>query len=273
MGTGSGLARAFYRLFILYALEAGPQRPTALLGALHACEGAPPVEGGAFSRAIAQLVDGGLVVPIGAGAFELTPLGRRERDAQRIVWERLIAIVGRLIGGEVPRPEPPEDGGTLLPIARDRVSEEHAQRVVLAEIRALARRAREGGPASGVVLADIAIAHPRPATVTAMLQRALRETLGRARSTFGPDVSAHRYGASAVCLLVSTGDVDAVAELVRARVLESLGAMRATVKAFAGARYAVRIGAGRFSTAASTSGAVLRLAEAALAAAVAARAA
>ena len=272
MSTGSGLARAFYRLFILHALDDGPQRPATILAALHASEGALPVDGSAFTRAIAQLIDAGLVVPGALGALALTPVGRRERDAQRVVWQRLIAVVGRVLAGDIARPEPPTDGGTALPLVGDRVTDEHRERVVLAEIRELARRAREGGPAFAVVLADVAIAHPRPAAATAMLQRALRETLGRARSTFGPAVAAHRYGERAVCLILE-GDATAPAELLRTRLLESLGAMRTTVKAFAEARYAVRIGAASFSPAAPTSGAVLRLAEAALAAEAAARAA
>ena len=272
MGTGSGLARAFYRLFILHALDTGPQRPAAILAALHTSEGALPVESGAFTKAIGQLVDAGLIVPAKLGAFELTAIGRREREAQRVVWQRLVAIVGKLLDGEMPRPEPPEDGGTLLPIVRDHVADEHRERVVMAEIRELTRRARDGGPRFSVVLADIAIAHPQPAVGTAMLQRTLRETLGRARSMFAANVSAHRYGARGVCLL-SVGEDAAVAELLRARLLESLGAMRGTVKAFGGARYAVRIGAASFSPAAATSGALLRLAEAALAADSAARAA
>ena len=273
MTIGSGLARAFYRLFVLQTLDAGPLRPAAILAALHASEGALPVEGGAFTRAIAQLVDAGLVMPVALGALELTPMGRRERDAQRIVWQRLVAVVTKLLAGEVPTPEPPTDGGTLLPLVRDSVSDEHRERVVLAEIRALSRRARDGGPPFAVVIADIAIAHPRPATSTAMLQRALRETLGAARSTFGPDVSAHRYGDRGVCLIADAREQDAMAEVLRARLHESLAAMRVTVKAFAGARYAVRIGAASFSATAVTSGAVLRLAEAALAADAAARAA
>ena len=271
--TGSGLTRAFYRLFILSALEGGPLRAPSLLAALHATDSAWPVEGGAFTKALAQLVESGLVASAPNGAFELTPLGCREREADRAVWRRLLAVVTRLLAGDVPRPEPPGDGGMALPLVRDRVAEDHRERVVAAEIRELARRARDGGAGFGVVLADVAIAHPRPAAVTAMLQRALRETLGRARSTFGPGVSAFRYGERGVCLVIVGADHAPYAELLRARLHESLGAMRATVKAFAGARYAVRTGAAPWTPSLATSGAVLRLAEAALAAESAARAA
>jgi GGDEF domain-containing protein len=273
MATGSGLARAFYRLFILYALDEAPRRPASILAALHASEGALPVESGAFSKAVAQLIDAGLVRPGALGELELTPLGRREREAQRIVWQRLLEVVGRLLSGVVPPPEPPEDGGASLPVVGHRVAEEHRERVVLAEIRELARRARDDGATFAVVLADIAIAHPRPSTQTAMLQRALRETLGRAKSTFAVGASAHRYGERGMCLVVSGDDHATQAELLRARLLESLGAMRATVKAFGGARYAVRIGAACWTAASPTSTALLRAAEAALCADAAARAA
>ncbi|OLC56380.1 MAG: hypothetical protein AUH85_06565 [Chloroflexi bacterium 13_1_40CM_4_68_4] len=266
MGIGSGLARAFYRLFILHALETGSQRPAAILGALHASDGVLPLESGAFTKAVSQLIDAGLVVLAELGALELTPMGRRERDAQRVVWQRLISIVNRLLDGDVPQPEPPGDGGTSLPLVTDRTAEAHRERVVIAEIRDIARRARDGGPRFAIVLADIAIAHPRPAVGTAMLQRSLRETIGRGRSTFPAGVSAHRYGDRGVCLIVPGDEHGGTAELLRARLLESLGAMHATVKDFRGARYAVRIGAARWTPAAATSGAVLRLAEAALSA-------
>ena len=273
MGIGSGLARAFYRLFILHALEPGPQRPAAILAALHNTDGVLPLEGGTFTKAVSQLIDAGLVVPAELGAIAITPMGRRERDAQRVVWQRLLAIVNRLLAGDVPQPQPPGDGGTSLPMLPDRTAELHRERVVIAEIRDVARRAREGGPRFAVVLADIAIAHSRPAVSVAMLQRSLRETIGRARSTFAADVSAHRYGASGVCLIVPGDEYIGTAELLRARLFESLGAMQATVKGFRGARYAVRIGAARWTPDAATSGAVLRLAEAALSADSAVRAA
>ena len=75
---------------------------------------------------------------------------------------------------------------------------------------------------------------------------------------------AHRYGAQGVCLVLPAGLEAAQGEILRARLLESLGAMTATVADFAGARYAVRLGSARWSAAAPTSGAVLAAAEAAL---------
>jgi len=265
MTSGVGLATAFHRLFILHALEHRPARPAAILAALHAREGALSVESGTFSRALQQLLEAGHLSPAEAGAVALTPLGRREREEERAVWERVVRIVGRLLAGHVPAPEPPDGGG--LPLAARRtepVAERHRERVVLAEIREASRRARDGGDAFAVVLAEVAVAHSVPHRSTAMLQRALRETLGRARSTFAPGIAAHRYGAQGVCLVLPAGLAVAQGEILRARLLESLGAMSATVADFAGARYAVRLGSARWSAAAPTSGAVLAAAEAAL---------
>lgn len=273
MGTGVGLATAFYRLWILHALEGAPQRSSAMLAALHASEGVLPLESGAFTKALQQLLDTGLVMPAEAGAVALTVMGRRERDAQRAMWQRLIAIVVRLLAGELPPPRPPTDGGVrVVPRAPSHAVDERDP-VVLADVRDAARRAREGDGPFAVVLADVAVAHPIPHRATAMLQRALRETLGSARSTFGSGIPVHRYGTTGVCLVAPGERAGELAELLRARLLESLGAMCATVRSFDGARYAVRLGTARWSPAAATSGALLRMAEEALSAESAARAA
>lgn len=267
MATGAGLATAFFRLYILHALDRGPARPAALLSSLHASEGVLPVETGTFSRALQQLLDAGLVLPGAAGAMELTAMGRREREAQRAVWARLVAVVGRMLADALPAPEPPTGGGThVVARASDRVPDQHRERVALAEIRDAARRARETGEPLGVALADIVVTHPRPMRARQMVQRCLRETLGSARSTFAAGTSASRCGPTGICLVVRGDDVEAQAEILRARVLESLGSMSATVRAFADARFAVRAGAARWSSAVATSAELLRLAEGALAA-------
>ncbi len=273
MGTGAGLATAFFRLYILHALERAPARPAAVLASLHSREGALPLEGGTFSRALQQLLDTGFVVPAPDGALDLTPMGRREREAQRQVWQRVVAIVARLLAGELPTPEPPSDGVALVPRTPEHVPDDYRERVVLAEIRDVARRARDRDEPFGVALAEIAVTHPQPVRARAMLQRTLRETLGRAASSFAPGTRALRYGPNGVCLVVPGDRVEAQAELLRARLLESLGAMSATVRAFAGARYAVRAAAARWTREVMTSGELLRLAETSLAADVGLRAA
>ncbi len=266
MATGAAFATAFFRVYILYALEHGAARPAAILGSLHSQEGAPLLEGGAFSRAVHQLLDAGLVLPALDGALELTPMGRRERESQRPVWERICAIMARLLAGDIPPPEPPDGGGVpQASRAPDRAPDEYRDRVVLAEVREAARRARDRDEPFGVVLAEIAVTHAQPVRARAMLQRTLRETLGRAASSFAPGTRALRYGSCGVCLVVPGEAVDAHAELLRARLLESLAAMSATVGAFAGARYAVRAAATRWTREVMTSGELLRLAESALA--------
>lgn len=264
MSTSGGLATAFYRLYILHGLEQ-PARPAALLAALHAREGALPLPSGGFSRAVQQLLDTGLIAAAPAGALQLTAFGRREREAQRIVWERLVGIVGRLLAGELPAPEPPPSGGVPLAIpSGERVADGYRERVVVAELREAIRRAREGGEPPALVLALIAVAHAQPVRAKAMLHRALRETLGSARSTFGGHVIALRYGTHGVALLGPERSAEAQAELLRARLSESLAAMTATVHTFAGARHAVRVGVGRWTPAVLTSAQLLRLAEDAL---------
>ncbi len=266
MGTGTGLATAFFRFYFLHALERGPRPARAVLASLHSREGPLPLESGAFSRALGQLLDAGLVVPAEGGCVELTALGRREREAQRPVWQRLCAIIGRLLAGELPSPEPPEGGGVpRLQRAPERMSDAYHDRVVLAQIREAARRAREREDNFGIALAEIAVSHPQPLRARAMLQRALRETLGRAASTFAAGACATRFGPQGVCLIVPGEGVEAQAELLRARLLESLGAMSATVQGFAGARYAAHAGAARWTRGVTTSAELLRLAEEALA--------
>lgn len=264
MSGSTSLGTAFYRLYLLHALERGPARPGALLAALHAREGALPVPTGSFSRALQHLLDAGMVAPAPLGAVQLTPLGRGEREAQRLVWGRLIAAAGRLIAGDVPTPEPPPDGGVptqLVPARRE--AEAFRERVVVSTVRQAIRRAREEEATFALVLARLFVAHPQPVRARAMTQRALRETLSRATALFGRDVEALRYGEQGVLLVVPTGagDAAAKAELLRARLTESFAAMSTTVRAFAGARHAVRVGVMPWTAAIATSGELLRCAD------------
>lgn len=272
MSAGAGLAAAFFRLYILYALERAPARPAAILAFLHSREGALPFESGAFSRALQQLLDAGLLVPADAGAVALTPMGRREREAQRAVWARVVTLVARLLEGELPDLEPPTGGGMAsAALPPERVSERYRERVVLAEIREAGRRARESGGRLGVALAEVSVAHPQPVRARQMVQRCLRETLGTARSTFARGASALRCGPSGVCLVVRDADADTQAELLRARLMESLGAMSAGVASFAPARYDVRVGSATWTSDDVASADLLRRAERALAGEEAAR--
>lgn len=246
------------------ALDAldSPARPVSLLTALHAREGALPVPAGGFSRALQQLLDAGLIVAGPAGALQLTPMGERERQAQHTAWERLVAIVGRVLAGDLPGPEPPTGGGAPLTMPRpEPVAESYRERVVVAEVRDAMRRARDDGRTFAVILACVSVAHPRPAAARAMLHRALRDTLGTARATFGGGAVPLRYGVNGVALIVPERDAAAQAELLRARLAESLAAMRATVHGYAPARFGVRVGSVVWSPELVTSGEVLRLAE------------
>jgi hypothetical protein len=265
MANAAGLATAFYRLYILDALHHGPARPAALLAALHAREGALPLPGGGFSRALQQLLDAGLIGPAADGAMQLTPFGTREREAQRALWERLIGVVGRLLSGDAPAPE--LNAASDLPFEMapgERVAEGYRERVVVAEVREALRAARNDGRLFSLVLAQLAVTHAQPARAKAMLHRALRETLGEARAIFGSDVRMLRYGVRGLAL-ISPGNGSSRAELLRARLTESLASMSASVRAYAGARYAVRVGDADWTPAISTSQHILRLAEEALA--------
>ncbi len=261
MPMSSALATAFYRLYILHALDQ-PARPAALLGALHSSEGALPIPASGFSRAMAQLLDAGLLVAAPNGGVQLTPMGVRERTAQRVGWEQLVASVSRLLSGELPAPEPPTGGGVLAPMPRaEPVADAYRERVVVAEVRNAIRRARDTGERFALVLGLVSVAHPEPARARAMLHRALRETLGSAPTLFGGDVLAARYGTHGLALLLPAADAATRAEILRARLAESLAAMCATVRAFACARHEVRLGLAQWSPEIVTSAHLLRLAE------------
>jgi hypothetical protein len=262
MAVSQALATAFFRLYILHLLERGPARPAALLASFDRREGMPRLPSGGFTRALQQLIDAGCVVAAPAGAVHLTEFGIRERAVQREAWEAILTAVARLLGDETPQPPeaPGDDGIPLAPPEPERMADAHRERVVAAEVRSAIRRGRETGAPFSAVIARIAIVHPRPMQSRAMLQRALRECLGTATATFGAEVKATRYGTDGV-LLVCPGDGATQAELLQSRLVESLGAMTATVRAFAGARHAVRIGVARWTASIATSAHLLRLAE------------
>jgi len=103
--AATGLATAFYRLFLLEALVVEPARPAALLGRIAAEH--LPLSSGGFSRALQALLEGGCLVPAPEGAVALTPLGAAERMAERERWKNVIPTVARILGEDpVPRAAP-----------------------------------------------------------------------------------------------------------------------------------------------------------------------
>jgi len=101
-------------------------------------------------------------------------------------------------------------------------------------------------PVATLVLATIELRHRPEAARRAMLLRAIRATIGSAHLIFGPDVDAYRCGESGIGLAVPEGLQPsrgaAIAPLLRARLEELLASMAATVRAFAGAEWSVRVG-------------------------------
>ena len=71
--AATGLATAFFRLYLLDALAVGPARPAALLAAIAAER--LPFASGAFGRALQSLLEGGYVTPAQSANVALTPLG------------------------------------------------------------------------------------------------------------------------------------------------------------------------------------------------------
>ena len=79
--AATGLATAFFRLYLLDTLAAGPARPATVLAAIAAER--LPFANGAFGRALQSLLDGGYVVPAAQACVALTALGAAERMAER----------------------------------------------------------------------------------------------------------------------------------------------------------------------------------------------
>src|ERR1700716_1382013 len=68
--AATGLATAFYRLYLLDALATEPARPAALLARIAAER--LPLSSGGFSRALQALLEGGYLVAASEGAVALT---------------------------------------------------------------------------------------------------------------------------------------------------------------------------------------------------------
>jgi len=262
--TATGIATAFFRLYLLETLAAGQARPAALLAAIAAER--LPFAAGAFGRALQSLVEGGYVAPGAAASVCLTSLGAAERMAERERWSEMLPTLIRLLGNADARPLPvvPE-----APPPRERpVAEAYLDRVLVASVRDRIAAARDGGPAFAVVLAQLDVDAVGEATRRAMVHRAIRATLGATATLFGGDVSAYRYGDSGVAALAPEGRDGSRAErlgmLVRARLDELMSTMTSTVRAFGSARWNVRAGAATWSEDLATTTLLLRRAEQAL---------
>ena len=262
--TGTGLATAFFRFYLLDTLGSGPARPASLLAQVAAEQ--LPFASGAFGRALQSLLEGGHLTPAREGAVALTALGAAERMAERERWSAVMPTIARLLGDVAPRPAPVV-AELAAPPYRAKIADAYADRVLVADVRERSAAAREGGRPFCVVLCAIAIAHPNEASRRAMLHRTIRASLGGAATLFGGDVNAFRYGDAGIALVAPcAGDTARevrLATLARARIDELVRTMTANVRAFYGATWQVSAGAVTWSMD-RTTGSLLRAAEDAL---------
>jgi GGDEF domain-containing protein len=263
--SATGLATAFFRLYLLESLATGPSRPAALLAAIAAER--LPFAAGAFGRALQSLIEGGYLAPSAAASVCLTALGAAERIAERERWSEMLPTLVRLLGDAEPRPFP-----VIAPVTPPRerpVAEAYLDRVLVASVRERIAAARDGGPTFAIVLAQLDVDGVGEATRRAMVHRAIRATLGATATLIGGDVSAYRYGDSGVAAVAPVGrDAERgqrLCTLVRARLDELMRTMTSTVRAFGTARWNVRAGAATWSEDLATTTVLLRQAEAALA--------
>ncbi len=266
--VATGLATAFYRLFLLDALAAGPARPAALLARIGAER--LPLSSGGFSRALHSLLEGGYLVAGAQGTVALTPLGAAERMAERERWRAVLPSAARLVGepATVPRPAPHVAEPPAVRYRTAAVAEAYLDRVLVAALRERLAQARDGGRPFALVLGVADVDASAEATRRAIVHRAIRGTLGGSATVFGGDASAFRYGDAGVALIAPlVGDTARgarLAALLRARLDELLRGMTASVRAFAGARWNVRVGEATWTSDIATSAAILRIAQDAL---------
>jgi hypothetical protein len=265
--AATGLATAFYRLYLLEALAPEPSRPTALLAKIAAEQ--LPLSSGGFSRALQALLDGGYLVPAPEGAVALTPLGAAERMAERERWKKVIPTAARIIGEEVAPRAAPIVSEPVVRYRAAEVAESYLDRVLVSALRERMAQARDGGRAFALVLGVADIDARAEATRRAMVHRVIRATLGGSATIFGGDICAFRYGDAGVAIIAPIID-DAgrgvrLSALLRARMDELLRTMTTSVRAFAGARWNARSGEATWSSEIATSAALLRIAQDALA--------
>ena len=265
--AGTGLATAFYRLFLLDALAEAPARPAALLARISTER--LPLSSGGFSRALHSLLEGGYVVAAHEGAVALTPLGAAERMAERERWRAVIPTAGRLVATDTtPRPAPAVAEPAPVRYRSEPVAEAYLDRVLVAAIRERVALARDGGRPFAVILGVADVEAAAEATRRAIVHRVIRGTLGGGATVFGGDASVYRYGSAGVAVVAPIVSDPArgphLAALLRARMDELLHAMTTSVRAFAGARWRVRVGGASWSDELATSGELLRRAQDAL---------
>ena len=256
--TSTGLATAFFRLYLLEALSSGPARPASLLTRVAAER--LPFATGAFGRALQSLLEGGHLTPARDGMVALTALGAAERIAERERWTAVMPTVTRMLGDVAPRPAPVV-AEAVVPPHRAKIADAYAERVLVAYVRDRVAAAREGGRPFCVVLVAIGIEHANEATRRAMVHRAIRASLGGATTLFGGDVTAFRYGEDGVALVAPRSDETALATLARARIDELIRSMTSSVRAFHGTRWHVHAGGATWAIEIGTTGALLRAAE------------
>jgi hypothetical protein len=267
--VATGLATAFYRLYLLESLALATARPATLLATISAER--LPLASGAFGRALQSLLEGGHLVPAPEAAVALTPLGAAERLAERERWRAVIPTILRLIAEPEPgpRPAPVIAEAPAVAYRTAAVAESYLDRVLVGALRECIVEARDGGRAFTLVLGVADVDAAAEATRRAIVHRWIRATLGGASTLFGGDVNAFRYGDSGVALVAPIiGDENRgarVATLLHSRIDELLRTMTVSVRAFTGARWRVRVGQATWSPDLVTSGAVLRIAQEALA--------
>ncbi|MDO8562496.1 MAG: hypothetical protein Q7S25_01490 [Candidatus Limnocylindria bacterium] len=266
--AATGLATAFFRLYLLDTLVAGPQRPAAILATVAAER--LPLANGAFGRALQSLLEGGHLAPAQQGAVALTPLGAAERVAERERWTAVVPTVLRLLGDLAVRAEP------AATVAEDpppdyraaQAAEAYLDRVLITAVRERLAIARDGGTPFALALARLDLAHPQTAARRAMLHRAMRATLGGASGLLGGDTDAYRWGEAGVAVLAPLGGDPArgerIAALLELRLDELARTMTASVRAFHGARWRVRSAGLAWTPELPSSGALLRAAADAL---------
>ena len=263
--SATGLATAFYRLYLLESLASATARPATLLAAISTER--LPLASGAFGRALQSLLEGGHLVPAAEAAVALTALGAAERMAERERWRAVIPTVLRLIAEPEPgpRPVPVVAEAPAVAYRTAAVAEAYLDRVLVGALRECVATARDGGRAFTLILGVADVDASSEATRRAIVHRCIRATLGGASGLFGGDASAFRYGDSGVALVAPIlGDErrgTRIATLLRARLDELLRTMTVSVRAFAGTRWHVRVGHATWSADLVTSGAVLRIAQ------------
>src|SRR5437762_1928302 len=173
--SATGLATAFFRLYLLESLAAGPFRPATLLAAI-ATERLP-FAAGAFGRALQSLIEGGYIAPAAAANVCLTSLGAAERVQERERWAEMLPTLVRLLGDAEPRPFPVVARvAPPAPTGRDAARAERLRTLVRARLdelmRTMTSTVRAFGTARWNVRAGAATWSDEVATTTVLLRQA-----------------------------------------------------------------------------------------------------